>query len=70
VNSEEKKKTGEKMSKKLSSNSMDDVDRLFQCFKCGISPPGEHFSLSSINRIMFCDCSNRDSLLLVVEFGI
>ncbi|CAA0409414.1 unnamed protein product [Arabidopsis thaliana] len=27
------------MSKKLSSNSMDDVDRLFQCFKCGISPP-------------------------------
>ncbi|XP_006401781.2 DNA-directed primase/polymerase protein [Eutrema salsugineum] len=28
-----------KMSKKLSANTMDDVDRLFQCFKCGISPP-------------------------------
>uniref|UniRef100_A0A1J3HV83 DNA-directed primase/polymerase protein n=1 Tax=Noccaea caerulescens TaxID=107243 RepID=A0A1J3HV83_NOCCA len=27
------------MSKKLSANAMDDVDRLFQCFKCGISPP-------------------------------
>ncbi|KAL1206731.1 hypothetical protein V5N11_027289 [Cardamine amara subsp. amara] len=27
------------MSKKLSGNAMDDVDRLFQCFKCGISPP-------------------------------
>ncbi|ESQ43234.1 hypothetical protein EUTSA_v10012991mg [Eutrema salsugineum] len=27
------------MSKKLSANTMDDVDRLFQCFKCGISPP-------------------------------
>ncbi|XP_019088763.1 PREDICTED: DNA-directed primase/polymerase protein-like [Camelina sativa] len=25
--------------KKLSANAMDDVDRLFQCFKCGISPP-------------------------------
>ncbi|CAA7035349.1 unnamed protein product [Microthlaspi erraticum] len=27
------------MPKKLSANAMDDVDRLFQCFKCGISPP-------------------------------
>lgn len=47
------------MSKKLSANAMDDVDRLFQCFKCGISPPGELLSLSPINGFMFCDCSKR-----------
>lgn len=30
------------MAKKLSGKTtMDDVDRLFQCFKCGISPPGQ-----------------------------
>ncbi|XP_010537140.1 PREDICTED: DNA-directed primase/polymerase protein isoform X2 [Tarenaya hassleriana] len=27
------------MSKKAGANAMDDVDRLFRCFKCGISPP-------------------------------
>ncbi|CAH2070201.1 unnamed protein product [Thlaspi arvense] len=27
------------MAKKVGANAMDDVDRLFQCFKCGISPP-------------------------------
>ncbi|KAK9292255.1 hypothetical protein L1049_020219 [Liquidambar formosana] len=25
--------------RKMSSDTMDDVDRLFECFKCGISPP-------------------------------
>ncbi|KAJ4705942.1 DNA-directed primase/polymerase protein-like [Melia azedarach] len=27
------------MSLNTSTNTMDDVDRLFQCFKCGVSPP-------------------------------
>lgn len=35
---QEKKKTvREKMGSK--STTMEDVDRLFECFKCGISPP-------------------------------
>lgn len=58
------------MSKKLSGNAMDDVDRLFQCFKCGISPPGELLVFSPINfGFIFCDCSKRDSLVLVVELN-
>ena len=38
-----KKKEGKKHSfgkkEKISAKSMDDVDRLFECFKCGVSPP-------------------------------
>ena len=46
-----KKKEGKKHSfgkkEKISAKSMDDVDRLFECFKCGVSPPRK-LSLSLI----------------------
>lgn len=49
---EEEKERGAKMSKKLSANAMDDVDRLFQCFKCGISPPGELLSSLAPHKLI------------------
>lgn len=43
------------MAKKLSGKTtMDDVDRLFQCFKCGISPPGQPFLLSLSLSLSLC----------------
>lgn len=50
---EKKKVEKNSMSSSKNNNNMNDVDRLFACFKCGISPPSKSFIPLSVFFFLF-----------------